>query len=220
MTVRFTILNAPHSKSNSSQIITLQDGNGGSRSSLIKSKKARTWVQDALPQIPAACRVRMQGPVIFYARIFYPSNIQDLDESLVLDVLQDQWKTIKHADGSKQRQLVQAGVYLNDRQVREKHIYHGIDKVNPRVEIQVESMDPQRALLAPEPPTVTITKAKSPPKPKRGETYREPRSPLAVPAPRPADMAKAVVPAPASEHTVFKMFDSLAAQVAARKAKP
>lgn len=219
MTVRFTILNAPHSKSNSSQIITLQDGNGGSRSSLIKSKKARDWVHDALPQIPAACRVRMQGPVIFYARIFYANERPDLDESLVMDALQDQWKTVKRIDGTKLRHLVQAGVYLNDRQIREKHIYHGIDKVNPRVEIQVESMDPQCALLAPEPPVLVVSKSKTPPKPKRGETYREPRPALAVPAPRPADMARAVKPAPASEHTVFKMFDSLAAQVAARKGR-
>jgi hypothetical protein len=41
------------------------------------------------------------------------------------------------ADG---RILVQAGVYRNDRQVREKHVYHGIDKANPRAEVAVTAL--------------------------------------------------------------------------------
>ena len=43
----------------------------------------------------------------------------DLDESLILDLLQDV-------------------AYANDRQVKEKHIYWmGVDKENPRCEIEV-----------------------------------------------------------------------------------
>lgn len=202
--VHFTILGSPHSKSNSSQIITMPDGRGGHRASLIKSKKARTWVQDALPQIPASARIRMQGPLVFFAKIFYPSNIQDLDESLVLDALQDVWKTTKRSDGTKERHLVQAGVYCNDRQVKEKHIYHAIDKVNPRVEIHIESMDAQRELAFGPPPTLVVSK---PSKPKA-----EPKVEPPAPAPRPA------APKP-EKNTVAGMFTTLAELKAAREAR-
>ena len=50
--------------------------------------------------------------------IYYASRRPDLDESLVLD-------------------LLQGVTYLNDRQVKEKHIYWGLDKENPRCEISV-----------------------------------------------------------------------------------
>jgi hypothetical protein len=33
---------------------------------------------------------------------------------------------------------MQGLVYENDRQVKAKHIYHGLDKDNPRAEIKVE----------------------------------------------------------------------------------
>lgn len=47
----------------------------------------------------------------------------------------------------RDRPLLQAGVYRNDRQVREKHVYHGIDKANPRAEIVVEPMQAEQADL-------------------------------------------------------------------------
>jgi hypothetical protein len=34
-------------------------------------------------------------------------------------------------------------VYLNDRLVREKHVYHAIDKNNPRTEIEVDLITPE-----------------------------------------------------------------------------
>ena len=52
--------------------------------------------------------------------IYYASRRPDLDESLILDLLQDV-------------------AYTNDRQVKERHIYWGLDKANPRAEILVES---------------------------------------------------------------------------------
>jgi len=47
----------------------------------------------------------------------------------------------------KDRRLVRRGVYVNDRQVREKHVYHDIDKTNPRADIIVEPLDPQQSSL-------------------------------------------------------------------------
>ena len=43
-----------------------------------------------------------------------------------------------------QRLLVQAGVYRNDRQVREKHVFHAIDPKNPRAEVVVEPLQAQQ----------------------------------------------------------------------------
>ena len=43
--------------------------------------------------------------------------------------------------------LIQAGVYRNDRQVREKHVYHGIDRLQPRVEVLVEPILAQQQAL-------------------------------------------------------------------------
>jgi hypothetical protein len=40
--------------------------------------------------------------------------------------------------------LLQKGVYGNDRQVREKHVYWALDRANPRAEIEVEALMPQQ----------------------------------------------------------------------------
>ena len=76
-------------------------------------------------------------------RIFYASERPDLDESIVLDVLQDRYsRTIPiNPIVPSRRVLVQSGVYRNDRQVREKHVYHAIDKKNPRTEVLVEPIE-------------------------------------------------------------------------------
>jgi Holliday junction resolvase RusA-like endonuclease len=51
--------------------------------------------------------------------IHYASRRPDLDESVILDAMQ-------------------GIVYKNDRQVKEKQIYWGLDPQNPRCEILVE----------------------------------------------------------------------------------
>jgi Holliday junction resolvase RusA-like endonuclease len=134
--VSFTIIGEAASKANSRQIVTI-----GDRPSVIKSKKARNYEHDALRQIPSAARLRLTGPVRVTLRIFYASERPDLDESIVLDVLQDRWKRSKE---SGERVLLQCGVYRNDRQVREKHVWHGIDRANPRAEIEVEALTAQQ----------------------------------------------------------------------------
>lgn len=139
--IAFTILGEPASKANSRQIVTI-----AGRPSSIKSKKARGYEADALMQIPPAARQRLEGPVSVTLRIWYASERPDLDESIVLDVLQDRWKRDPH-DMEQGRILVQHGVYRNDRQVREKHVFHGIDRKNPRTEVIVQPLQAQQADL-------------------------------------------------------------------------
>lgn len=150
--VAFTILGEPASKANSRQLATIGPKDAR-RTILRKGDKALAYERDALRQIPPAARQRLEGPVRVTLRIWYATERPDLDESIVLDVLQDRFA--KQADDDAhvvRRVLVQAGVYRNDRQVREKHVFHGIDRRNPRTEIVVEAMQAQQPELEmPEP---------------------------------------------------------------------
>lgn len=139
--IRLTILGEPASKANSREIVMI--GRGENRRPMVrKSDKALAYETDALRQIPPAARQRLEGPLRMTLRIFYASERPDLDESLILDVLQDRWGKMpdpnKALGMAPPRVLVQAGVYRNDRQVRERHVFHAIDKRNPRAEIVVE----------------------------------------------------------------------------------
>ncbi|MBB3258203.1 Holliday junction resolvase RusA-like endonuclease [Paraburkholderia bannensis] len=139
--ISFVILGEPASKANSRKIVKIA---GKTRS--VKSEKALGFEAMALPQIPPRARVQMTCPVSVTLRIFYASERPDLDESVVLDVMQDRYASEKltpmqKACGVKaKRVLVQRGVYVNDRQVREKHVYHAIDRNNPRTEVVVEPL--------------------------------------------------------------------------------
>ena len=53
--------------------------------------------------------------------IYYKSRRPDLDESVILDAMEK-------------------FIYKNDRQVKEKHIFWGLDVLNPRAEIEVEEL--------------------------------------------------------------------------------
>lgn len=141
MLITFTIHGEPASKANSRQIVKF-----GERTAMVKGTKALSYERDALRQIPPACRLQIDGPVRVTMRIFYATERPDLDESLILDILQDRYK-----GKGEDRVLVQRGVYRNDRQVREKHVFHAIDRKNPRAEITVESISPQPMLIDVEP---------------------------------------------------------------------
>ncbi|WP_196798756.1 hypothetical protein [Burkholderia diffusa] len=150
--ITLTILGEPASKANSRTIAThtyrAADGGIATRPRVIKSPKALAFVASALKQIPPHCRVRLTGPVRVTLHLYYASERPDLSEELLLDVLQDRWKVVTVGQ-VKARVLVQAGVYRNDRQVREKHVMHHIDRLNPRAEICVEPLnDAPCALLA------------------------------------------------------------------------
>lgn len=131
--IRFTILGKCASKANSRKVADVGPADARRRI-FIKSKDALQFERDALRQIPPAARARIAVPVRVSIWIYYESERPDLDESLVLDVLQDRWKRDKNTG---ERVLLQAGVITNDRLVREKHVYHGIDKARPRVELEV-----------------------------------------------------------------------------------
>lgn len=138
-TVSLTILGQPASKANSRQIGLI--GKGDKRRPMVrKSDAALAYEDGALRQVPSKARVRMTGPVRVTMRVFYASELPDLDESVILDVLQDRAKRDKTTG---ERYLLHAGVYRNDRQVRQKVVVHHVDKDNPRAEIVVEPLTPQ-----------------------------------------------------------------------------
>lgn len=148
MKVSFTILGQAYSKANSRKIVTIAH-----RPASVKSDKALGFEAMALRQIPPKARVRFDVPVRVTMRIYYATERPDLDESLVLDVLQDRYayKYERPAEPGypmlRRRVRVQDGVYQNDRLVREKHIYHGIDKAQPRVELEIEPIEQQQNVV-------------------------------------------------------------------------
>lgn len=87
----------------------------------IKSQKALDFEKYALLQLKKIVgkHKAMEQDVVLEATIFYSSRRPDLDESLLMDILQ------------------KAGVYTNDRLIKEKHIFWGLDKDKPRVEFAV-----------------------------------------------------------------------------------
>jgi len=114
------ILGEPASKANSRKIVKF-----GGVSRLIKSDKARAYAKEFLSQARPIEPLITQD-VRITIHIFYASRRPDLDESLILDLLQGVF-------------------YVNDRQVKEKHIYWGLDKECPRAEIIVETMEEKKS---------------------------------------------------------------------------
>lgn len=111
------------------KVVSKANSRRATRSGLfIKSADALAFEQTAWAQIPHDL-TPIEGDVLFMATIYYPSYRQDLDASLVLDVLQQR--------KNKAGQVFFNGVYINDRQVKAKIILHAIDKERPRVEFTV-----------------------------------------------------------------------------------
>jgi Holliday junction resolvase RusA-like endonuclease len=152
--VCFTIRGEPASKANSREIVARKyrdaQGKVRTRPMSIKSDKARDYERTAMLQIPAHARVQLTGPVRVILRIYYASERPDLDESVILDALQSKYRTVKR-NGKPVRECLREGVFINDRQVRQKFVFHGIDRANPRAEITVEPLQAQQIALALEP---------------------------------------------------------------------
>lgn len=106
----------PASKANSRRLITMRG-----RPAFIKSQKALDYAAAFTAQVPALDPM-IEGELRVDMWIYYATQRPDLDESLILDLLQGR-------------------IYLNDRQVRERHTHHFIDKENPRVHILVRPRD-------------------------------------------------------------------------------
>jgi Holliday junction resolvase RusA-like endonuclease len=109
----FEVEGEPASKANSRRIVRI-----GNRIASIKSAKALSYADAFRAQAPKVQPI--EGPVCVTLHIFYASRRPDLDESLILD-------------------LLQGIAYDNDRQVREKHIYWGLDPERPRCHIEIEA---------------------------------------------------------------------------------
>jgi hypothetical protein len=120
--IKFTVYGEPCSKANSRRLVTIR-----SKPAFIKSKKALAYVNDFHVQCPQL-QPPISGDVAVRMTIYYSSRRPDLDESLILDCMQ----SVK-----QKKTVLRNNIYLNDRQVKEKHIYWGLDKENPRTEIEV-----------------------------------------------------------------------------------
>ena len=110
-TVNFVVLGEPASKANSRR---------WTGKFFIKSEKALNYSKTFREQCPIIDPL-MDGDLRVTISIYYASRRPDLDPSLIFDLMQD-------------------AVYLNDRQIREQHIFGYIDKENPRAEITVEKI--------------------------------------------------------------------------------
>ena len=110
------IFGEPASKSNSRRMVRL-----GGVSRLIKSEKALNY-SDVFKQQCGPLAKLMTGDLRVTLHIYYASRRPDLDETLILD-------------------LMQGLIYENDRQVKERHAYWGLDPENPRAEILIERIE-------------------------------------------------------------------------------
>jgi Holliday junction resolvase RusA-like endonuclease len=108
--VYLVVRGEPASKANSRRLVTI-----GGKPRSIKSAKALSYA-DAFNLQVQPVEPLLEGELAVTMKIYYANQRSDLDESLILDLLQGK-------------------LYKNDRQVREKHIKHFIDKTNPRTEI-------------------------------------------------------------------------------------
>ena len=109
------IFGEPASKANSRRVVRY-----GGISRLIKSAKALSY-SDVFRQQCKPLATLMTGDLRITLHIYYASRRPDLDESLILD-------------------LMQGLIYENDRQVKERHCYWGLDPDNPRSEIIIEKI--------------------------------------------------------------------------------
>ena len=91
------------------------------RPAFIKSDKARAYVKLFEEQCPVL-DVLCEHDVAVSIKIYYSSRRPDLDESVILDAMQGR-------------------VYKNDRQVKVKHIFWGLDRGNPRAIIRVQALE-------------------------------------------------------------------------------
>ena len=112
----FVVGGEPASKANSRKIVLIRG-----RPASIKSDKARKYAKSFNEQIKPLDDL-FTGDVSVEMAIYYASRRPDLDESLILD-------------------LMQGVIYANDRQVKRKNIYWGLDRENPRTLIRVSSLE-------------------------------------------------------------------------------
>lgn len=109
------VLGEPASKSNSRRLVRVR---GTPR--VIKSEKAIKYKKLFLSQVSEDHPI--EGDVELGVVVWYATRRPDLDVSLIMDLLQE------------------AGVIVNDRQIKIIKAYHQIDKENPRSFIGVRRL--------------------------------------------------------------------------------
>jgi hypothetical protein len=117
--VCFTIFGEPASKANSRRMVFNPKTK---KPMFIKSQKALGYEKLFKQQCPVLDELT-EDDVAVAIKIHYASRRPDLDESLILDLMQER-------------------IYKNDRQVKKKVIEWGLDKDNPRSEITIELFTP------------------------------------------------------------------------------
>ncbi len=114
--VQFEVVGEPASKANSRKAVVIRG-----KPAFMKSQKARDYVKAFGEQCPTLPEL-ITDDVLVEILIYYASRRPDLDESLILDCMQDK-------------------IYKNDRQVKQKKIYWSLDKDNPRSIIRIVKYD-------------------------------------------------------------------------------
>lgn len=114
--ITFVIEGEPASKANSRRMVVIKG-----KPRFIKSQKALDYCKSFAQQCPkldtlVECDVRVT------LHVFYATRRPDLDESVILDEMQER-------------------IYKNDRQVKEKHVYWHLDRDRPRSHICVETLE-------------------------------------------------------------------------------
>lgn len=117
-----TVQGEPCSKANSRRVV---HNRGSIR--VIKSKKALLYIKAFDIQCPIRDQL-LEDDVAVGIKIYYKTRRPDLDESIILDCLQNK-------------------VYINDRQVKKKYISHGLDKENPRAHIFVGDLSEIQTII-------------------------------------------------------------------------
>jgi len=110
------IYGEPASKANSRKIV-----NFGKRFASIKSDKARNYEKEFAKQCPTLENI-IENDVKVELIVYYASRRPDLDESVILDCMQGK-------------------IYVNDRQVKQKIVYWGLDRDTPRTHIRVSTLE-------------------------------------------------------------------------------
>lgn len=118
-----TIIGEPCSKANSRRVVLI-----AKKIRVIKSKKALSYLSAFALQCPIRDNLFTED-VAVGMRIHYASRRPDLDESLILDALEN-------------------CAYQNDRQVKAKFILHALDKERPRTEIWVAPINRLTAIMS------------------------------------------------------------------------
>jgi hypothetical protein len=117
--VEFVVLGNLPRKSNSRRIFTNRKTN---RPIIVKSADALDYERSFAMQTKGVPKGKFdkKQTIALTAWVYYRNPLSDLSDELLCDLME------------------KTGIIPNDRQIKVKHLYGGIDKVNPRVIVVLE----------------------------------------------------------------------------------